>query len=69
MATGGILVYWKARESGVPADGAVEPDGAARKFLMLTGEDMVERYKEELDFCCTEDQSLRAHVIHGYNAN
>ena len=20
---------------------------------------------EELDFCCTEDQSLRAHVIHG----
>jgi len=49
LATGGILVYWKARESGVPADGAVEPDGAARKFLMLTGEDMVERYKEELD--------------------
>jgi len=45
LATGGV--YWKAREFGVLADGAVEPDGGPGNFLMFIGEDMMEWSKEE----------------------
>jgi len=45
LATGGV--YWKAREFGVLADGAIEPDGGTEIFLMFIGEDMMEWSNQE----------------------
>jgi len=68
LATGGV--YWKAREFGVSADGAVEPDGGPEIFLMFIGEDMMEWSNKEKAYLVEKlllpkDQSQFRHVALG----